>query len=723
MTDFSIPVELKQAIIDNKLVAFVGAGLSYDLYNINGQQIKGWPNLVNNLLKYLKDKGHYVDPLIPLTEMYDPIIVLDLIEKADKLPKAEMYSFMKDYFDLDNEKNDFTIHKKISSLCNKIITTNYDDSFIIADRILGKYTAFKGTNFELTKNKDSRAKVLFKLHGCFRHSDSMVLFPTNYNDLYHCTDKDAEHSLHALKNLVYNNTVLFIGCGMGDYQINNIFSAIKNLQGDYNQKHFIITNKPLDSKLNFLTPIYIQKFSEIDSILNNLIEAKSENEPLDQEKYEKLKCELEEANKRITVLEKSVPSEDELNRKERLLEREALKYFTRGLEYQLTNEYEKAINEYEVCLELDPDTYEALINWGIILGDYAKHKPVVEAEMLYLLAFEKYEKAFEMNPDDYEILSYWGYTLGDYAELKTGKEAEVLYLSAFEKYEKALEMNPDDYEALSNWGYTLGDYAELKTGKEAEALYLSACEKYEKALEMNPDDYDALINWGYTLGDYANVLEGSQAEKLYLSACDKFEKAIAISPDNYRALIIWGYTLVKYADLITGKEAEALYLLACEKYKKIIEVHSEDYEVLNYWGCTLTKYAKLKTDKEAEVLYLSACKKYEKALEKKPDSHEVLNNWGVALIALAKLKNEDLRNKLLLEAREILLKSVKLKSSYYNYACVNALLNEKQIAFNYLSKSLSENHITTEHVLIDEDWNSFKSEAEFIEIIQLYKKV
>ena len=93
-----IPTELKNAICSNQLLVFVGAGLSYNLVNINNQPIKGWSNLVEQILKNLKEKSYDVDALIPLSRKYDPIKVLDLIESDKDIPKREIYSFIKDFF-------------------------------------------------------------------------------------------------------------------------------------------------------------------------------------------------------------------------------------------------------------------------------------------------------------------------------------------------------------------------------------------------------------------------------------------------------------------------------------------------------------------------------------------------------------------------------------------------------------------------------------------------
>jgi len=292
-----IPPELSQAIKDDKLVIFVGAGLSWNLKNQQGEKLEGWDNMVLKILDDLESKGFKVDNLVGLIEDdYEPIEVLNLIECNKKFNKTKIAHFIKKFVDL-SEENDFSLHKKLFQLSNKIITTNYDTAFEMEIKELRKNTAYGRKIFELSLLKDSKHPILFKLHGCYEDIDSMVLFPSQYNALYAIPTDSGKRSLKALENIIYNKSVLFIGCGMGDFQINNIFLNIKNIQGEYNQKHFIININSLDSSLSFLTHIPIDEHSEIPSIVDRLLE---EKERFNQQE----KDELQTLKKRLAKLEK-----------------------------------------------------------------------------------------------------------------------------------------------------------------------------------------------------------------------------------------------------------------------------------------------------------------------------------------------------------------------------------------------------------------------------------
>ncbi|MCR9067060.1 MAG: tetratricopeptide repeat protein, partial [Cytophagales bacterium] len=376
---------------------------------------------------------------------------------------------------------------------------------------LGKHKAYKGKNYELTTHKDPAAPLLFKLHGCFEEADSMVLFPTNYDNLYANPEPDAEHSLLVLKNIILNKSILFIGTGMGDFQINSIFQEIKKLQGTYNQEHFILTTKTLDSQLDFLTAITIQNHTEISSIIEELIEIKQVTENEESAEIIELKEQLEEAQQTIERL-KSTTDKDEL------LEREAWKYFSRGLEFSLSDHLEEASEQYKTAVELKPDLAEAYFNWGTDLVEIAQRGNKETAEMFFNEAAEKFQKAIEIKPDKHEAWNNWGNTLGHLAEYKEPYEANALFYQAFEKYQKAIEIKQDKHEAWNNWGAYLGKYAETKSGKEAEVLYDQAVLKFQAAVEIKPDYYKAYSNWGYCLISLSRSKTAEAANKILQQA-------------------------------------------------------------------------------------------------------------------------------------------------------------------------------------------------------------
>ncbi|SFB78804.1 TPR repeat-containing protein [Flexibacter flexilis DSM 6793] len=671
----NIPVELRKAILDNDLVIFVGAGLSYELTNTKNKPLKGWANLVTCILEHLKIKGYEVEHLLPLIKRYEPIKVLDLIEHDKNLPKKEIYSFVKTFFEL-GDKNTLAIHKKIFQLSNKIITTNYDTAFEEAVPQLRRNKAYKGKNYELTTHKDKDSVLLFKLHGCSEDADSMVLFPTNYENLYENKERDAEHSLLVLKNIILNKSILFIGVGLGDFQINNIFKEVQNLQKEYNQKHFIITNQTLDSNLNFVTPIQIKAFSEIDNIIDELISIKEKAKAEDTDEVKKLKEQLAEAEKKLA--EPSNHSlKEELVKKNRLLEIEALKYFSKGIVFSISNEYLNASSAYKSAIKLKPDYHEAFNNLGNALVNLGKSKSGKEAEGLYGQAITQYEKAIKLKPDYHEAFNNLGSALGNLGKTKSGKEAEDLYRQAIAKYENAITLKPDNHEAFNNLGNALGDLGKSKSGKEAKDLYRQAIAKIENAIALKPDFHEAFNNLGVALAYLGKSKSGKEAEDLYRQAITNYKKAIALKPDYHEAFINLGNALGYLGQSKSGKEAEDLYRQSITKYDKAIALKPDNHDAFNNLGTALWYLGQSKSDKEAEDLYGQAIAEYEKAIE-----------YG---------------------------------GSSYNLSCLYALRGDKNNALKYLAMSLSNNEIKVEFVEKDTDWSHYLYDKDFISVLNKFK--
>ncbi|MCJ7751180.1 MAG: hypothetical protein MUQ65_08810 [Armatimonadetes bacterium] len=97
----------------------------------------------------------------------------------------------------------------------------------------------------------------------------------------------------------------------------------------------------------------------------------------------------------------------------------------------------------------------------------------------------------EIKPDKFEALNNWGNALSAQAKTEPGAEADALFQQAYEKYARAVEIKPDYHQAWNNWGNALSDQARTKEGPDGNALRQQAGEKYARALEIAPDKHEA----------------------------------------------------------------------------------------------------------------------------------------------------------------------------------------------------------------------------------------
>ena len=714
----NIPHGLKEAIENDELVLFIGAGLSWDLKNTEGKTLGGWKEMVSSILAFLKDKECITAKEQQSCEELGPIDALKELKKKG-IDKNIVGDFIKRYFTL-GEENNLSLQEDLFKLSTKIITTNYDRAFEIAADELNNNKAYKTRNYEISRLKKAPV-FLFKLHGCIEHIDSMVLFPSDYEDLYKSKSQDAKHVLQALRNLIFNKTFLFIGTGLGDHQINSIFKEIKRTQGNYDQGHFIITPNPLNKSLNFLTRIEINDYAEIPSVIKQLLLIKENAETKKStEEKQRLKQIKELDEKNISLTEQLGQVQNEFKRKSLLLKREANNRFSTGLKHHQAEEYLEASEEYKAATELNPKYSDAYYNWGNALYDLAKTKSGSEAEELYKEACKKYDKAITYKQDYHEAYYNWGVALMKLAKTKSGNEAEELYNEAIKKYKEAIKIKKDYQEAYNNWGFALMELAKTKSGSEAEELYNEAIKKYKEAIKINKDYYEAYNNWGVTLILLTMTRPCDKAEKRYNEAIKKCKEATQIKQNFPEAYCLWGNALTLLAQTKSCEKAEKLYKEAFKKYDKATQIKQNSPEAYCIWGNALIELARTKSASEAEKLYKEAFEKYNLATTYKQDDHEAYYNWGIAFIELASIKSGSETKILQNKAFEKFQQAVECGGDTYNLAYLYAIRNQKVEALKYLDIALSRNEVTVNFV--EERWEELRNDPDFQDLLSRYKK-
>ena len=667
-----IPEELIEAARKNNLFPFVGAGLSFQFKNIKNQLIRDWINLNRQIILLFSEKGYDVSDILNRIEKLElarkenkkpdeqPIDILKSVEQDSRFSKQEIMRHIVDFYHLSQD-NDYSLQKKICRLSNTIVTTNYDNAFEIASPNLN--TVFFGNNDKVDLLIEHNKSIIFKLHGsCLDVNNKLILFPSDYSKLYdgiRTSDKniDTKHILLSFHKLVINKSMLFLGCGMGDFQINNIFLGIRQVLKEQNQKHFIIIerDKFRGELKNFLVPIFIEKvgdgydYSIINSIVEKLIIEKENNIEF-RKNYEKAKEQLE--------CEKELTKKDSLTLTMKALELFLHRDFAKSIQcfkdaiklnsdncYTLNSfgfvlfEIAKTINDkdisfesimldsiehYKKAIEINPEFTDALNNLGVILADLAERG---KDETLFIQANENHEKATQINTEyDAENFYNWGNTLFSWAEMN---QDEKLFKQAFEKYKRATSIDIEHASAFCNWGLALANLANIK---QDEILFKQAFEKYEKASQFETKDDDVFYNWGNALYQLAEM---KQDEALFIQAFEKYEKASRINPVYADVFYSYGNALYQLANM---KQDEALFKQAFEKYEKATLINIEYVDAFHNWGLALYSLAEMQKD---ERIYEQSCEKYKKVIQINPEDAEAFYDWGNALSDLANIKQDE----------------------------------------------------------------------------------
>lgn len=296
-----IPEKLEEAIQNNNLVFFIGAGCSIPL------NFPSWNKLIENILEGLNNKygqtsdTHFRNILSGVQSGSKTLFeALNLIEK-DANHGTIYKTKSKEIVNIQIENisktlpNKSVVHSLLWNISTKIITTNYDN-------VLEKYKPndinpkiFGNTNaFQSLKSQSIDAQFLYKIHGEINNPESIILFESDYRQIY---EKD-NYNNDALATHFKDKTLLFIGFSLTDPFVNDLFTKIKTIYKNYTiNEHFVFTTKNEDFTKYDVTNIPIDNWNE--GLLVYLTE------------LEKIKsASSQETNKLPVVIEESM--EDEL---------------------------------------------------------------------------------------------------------------------------------------------------------------------------------------------------------------------------------------------------------------------------------------------------------------------------------------------------------------------------------------------------------------------------
>jgi signal transduction histidine kinase/FixJ family two-component response regulator len=126
-----------------------------------------------------------------------------------------------------------------------ILTTNYDD---LLERAYVMFNTTDRCNFvyvhnnfaQLPKLASEKKFFILKIHGDVNDIDSVVLTKTDYarmvykNEAYRAT----------ISNIISTHTILFVGYGLGDYDLNLVLEEHAAIFRQYGKRHYAIIKNP-----------------------------------------------------------------------------------------------------------------------------------------------------------------------------------------------------------------------------------------------------------------------------------------------------------------------------------------------------------------------------------------------------------------------------------------------------------------------------------------------
>lgn len=264
--NFNIPNTLIESARSDKLVFFIGAGFSKEF------GFPDWKKLVEIMLKkIIKDDPNF-KPFLELLNngKMNVLDILDQIKNEEKIIRDTIY----EEFKFDNSKEALlTKHKKLISISQKIITTNYDPLLEIASQNTIQKIVY--TNSHLTAKIVNMDSFIFKIHGDYEDAAKCILLKEDFEKLY----KRDNSALEQLKNIITNNTILFIGFSLSDPYISHLFRYLNMIFDGLHEKNYIITVNDEDFSDYNVTNIKLESYDDIIPFLDALSEKiKNKNE-------------------------------------------------------------------------------------------------------------------------------------------------------------------------------------------------------------------------------------------------------------------------------------------------------------------------------------------------------------------------------------------------------------------------------------------------------------
>lgn len=207
---------LREAMNNNQLVLFVGAGASID------SGMPSWTVAVSEIADALSLSAEKED-ILKIPQYY-----------FNARGKKEYTELMRKIFRYGDELKTTELHKKIIELqASTIITTNYDHLIEKAAEENGQVIQVISQDKDMPYRKSSRE--LIKMHGDFEH-DNFVLKEDDY--LHYSSNFKLIETY--IKSLIGSKIILFIGYSLNDPNIKQIISWVKEIIGQDFQRAYMI---------------------------------------------------------------------------------------------------------------------------------------------------------------------------------------------------------------------------------------------------------------------------------------------------------------------------------------------------------------------------------------------------------------------------------------------------------------------------------------------------
>lgn len=210
-------LHIQQACKNNRLVVFVGAGVS------KNSGIPTWNELIERMKSELPEKLRYENDALKIAQLYKDS--RGHKEYMDKVKEVLLY----------NKTVPNQLHTSILSLnpCH-IITTNYDD--LIEQELLNRFVQYDIVREDKNIPQIKYPNVLVKMHGDYL-TDNIVLTETDYYNYY----QNFPLTRAFVQSIFASKLVLFVGFSFSDLNLKMILNELKNILSENMQRAYLLS--------------------------------------------------------------------------------------------------------------------------------------------------------------------------------------------------------------------------------------------------------------------------------------------------------------------------------------------------------------------------------------------------------------------------------------------------------------------------------------------------
>ncbi|MEK7755574.1 MAG: SIR2 family protein [Planctomycetota bacterium] len=215
-----IPVGLIDAVRQRRAVLLAGAGISYNAVKVGGLELRNWigAEIQKDDPKYDFQSRSLENVCDEYELLHDRPTLVDLL--AGQIPQ---------------NVEPLPSHIAAVQAFRFIVTTNWDILFEAAYRKIGqRYQILMEEADAPMFNYDQHN--LLKIHGSIDRPRSLVCTTDDYEG-YADTHPQL---LDRVGDLLYNNTVLFVGHGLRDEHLRRLLYQIRRRRGDLQRRNYVV---------------------------------------------------------------------------------------------------------------------------------------------------------------------------------------------------------------------------------------------------------------------------------------------------------------------------------------------------------------------------------------------------------------------------------------------------------------------------------------------------